>query len=336
MTMSTTPYPAWIYRQSAVVPYRWKDGKLDVLIISSSGGKRWVVPKGIVEPGLSPAASAAAEAAEEAGVEGDVGVTPLGRYRYRKWGGTCEVEVYPMLVHHELPEWPESSFRRRRWLPVDEAANEAGHKELGQLIAGLPQLVDPPPQRVAHRQATMATEATEAPRLVYLFRHAKSSWSDPDLADFDRPLAPRGERACQTMARYFRRADIHPGLVYCSPALRTRQTLEGVRPGLGEDLEVRYDHGLYHAGPQTMLSRLRRTPDDVRKVMLIAHNPGLQILAQHLIGSGAEEDLHRLSDNLPTGALAILVNQGHSWKDLAEGSCELHSLVGPRDLDVDP
>ncbi len=335
MTVPTTPYPAWIYRQSAVVPYRWKDGKLDVLIISSSGGKRWVVPKGIVEPGLSPAASAAAEAAEEAGVEGAVGITPLGRYRYQKWGGTCEVEVYPMLVHHELAEWPESSLRRRRWLPVDEAAKEVGRKELGELIAGLPQLVDPPPQRASHRPATTAGDAGETPRLVYLLRHAKSSWSDPDLADFDRPLAPRGERACEVMANYFRRADIHPALVVCSAALRTRQTLEGVRPGLGESPEIRYDRDLYHAYPQTMLNRLRRTHDDVRKVMLIAHNPGLHMLAHHLVGTGAEEDLHRLSENLPTGALAILVYHGHSWKDLEEGSCELHSLVVPRDLDVD-
>jgi len=331
MTEPKTPYPAWIYRQSAVVPYRWKNGKLEVLIISSSGGKRWVVPKGIVEPGLSPAASAAAEAGEEAGVEGDVGITPLGRYRYRKWGGTCEVEVYPMLVRQELAEWPESSVRRRRWLPVDEAAKEIDREKLRALIAALPQVVDPPGEPVTRRPAT---EVTEGPRLVYLLRHAKSSWSNPDLADFDRPLAPRGERACEIMARYFRRGNIHPGLVVCSAALRTRQTLEGVRSGLGESPVVRYYRDLYHAGPQTMLDRLRHTPDDERRVMLIAHNPGMHALAQRLVGHGAREDLGRLWENLPTGALALLVYNGEFWKDLDEGSCELHSLVVPRDHDV--
>lgn len=334
MTEPKTPYPAWIYRQSAVIPYRWKDGQLEVLIISSSGGKRWVVPKGIIEPGLSPTASAAAEAGEEAGVVGDVGTTPLGRYRYRKWGGRCEVEVYPMAVHHELPEWPESGRRRRRWLPVEKAAKKIDRKKLRKLIAGLPQLVDPPPDRVALRPATNAGEATEAPCLVYLLRHAKSSRSNPELADFDRPLAPRGERECDVMAEYFRLADIHPELVVCSAALRTRQTLQRVRPGLGESPMVKHYRDLYHAGPQAMLDRLRRTPEDVRRVMLIAHNPGLHMLAQRLVAGGVEEDLHRLSENLPTGALAILVYRGHSWNDLGEGSCELHSLVGPRDLDV--
>ncbi len=331
MTAPKTPYPAWIYRQSAVVPYRWRNGKLEVLIISSSGGKRWVVPKGIVEPGLSPAASAAAEAGEEAGVEGLVGSTPLGRYRYRKWGGTCEVEVYPMAVHHELQDWPESSRRRRRWLSVDKAAKKIDRKKLRKLIADLPQLVDRPRNGVA---LPPDSEATGAPRLVYLFRHAKSSWSNPELDDFDRPLAPRGERACETMAEYFRLADIHPELVVCSAALRARQTLEGVRPGLGENPAVRHYRGLYHAGPQAMLNRLRRTPDDVRTVMLIAHNPGMHTLAQRLVGTGAEEDLHRLSENLPTAALALLVYRGDSWRNLEEASCELHSLVVPRDLDL--
>jgi phosphohistidine phosphatase len=331
MTAPKTPYPAWIYRQSAVVPYRWNNGELEVLIISSSGGKRWVIPKGIVEPGLSPAQSAAVEAGEEAGVEGDVGITPLGRYRYRKWGGICEVEVYPMVVHHELPEWPESNRRRRRWLPVDRAAKKIDRKKLRKLIARLPKSVEPLREQATPRSAT---EAGEAPRLVYLLRHAKSSWSNPDLEDFDRPLAPRGERACEVMAEYFRLADIHPGLVVCSAALRTRQTLERVRPGLGESPVVRHYRGLYHAGPQAMLNRLRRTPDDVRRVMLIGHNPGMQTLALRLAGGGAEEDLQRLSENLPTGALAMLVHHGHSWEDLEEGTCELHSVVAPRDLDV--
>jgi phosphohistidine phosphatase len=236
-----------------------------------------------------------------------------------------------MAVHHELQEWPESGRRRRRWLPLNKAAKKIDRKKLRKLIAGLPQQVEPPAEPKTRRHAT---EPTEAPRLVYLFRHAKSSWSDPDLSDFDRPLAPRGERACEVMADYFRLGDIHPGLVVCSAALRTRQTLERVRPGLGESPVVRHYRGLYHAGPQAMLNRLRRTPDDVQRVMLIGHNPGMQTLAQRLAGGGAQEDLHRLSENLPTAALAILVYHGCAWKDLEEGSCELHSLVVPRDLDV--
>lgn len=331
MNAPGSPYPAWIYRQSGVVPYRWKGEVLEVLVISSRGGKHWVVPKGIVEPGMSPAASAAAEAREEAGVEGEVGETPLGRYRYGKWGGTCEVDVYPMRVRDELAEWPESSLRRRRWLPVRKAARKVDQKKLGKLIAGLAELVGPAGQPGAARPPT---GALETPRLVYLFRHAKSSWSDPELDDFDRPLAPRGERACEAMGEYFRLADLHPGLVVCSAALRTRQTLERVLPAIGEDAVVKYSRGLYLVGPQAMLNRLRRTPTDVRRVMLVAHNPAMQSLAQRLASDGPQQDLRRLADKLPTGALATLVFRGRSWEELDDDSCELHSLVAPRDLDV--
>ena len=331
MTRHRSPYPPWIYRQSGVVAFRWKGEDLEVLIISSRGGKRWVVPKGIVEPGMSPTASAAVEAWEEAGVEGEVGETSLGTYRYRKWGGTCEVDVYPLRVRDELTEWPERSMRRRRWLPVRKAARKVDHKKLRKIIADLPELIGPAGEPAAPHPPA---EAIEAPRLVYLFRHAKSSWSDPNLDDFDRPLAPRGERACELMGEYFRLADIHPGLVVCSAALRTRQTLERVLPALGEAALVRYYRGLYLTGPQAMLNQLRRTPTDVRRVMLVAHNPGMQTLVQRLAGGGPDQDLRRLAEKLPTGALAILVFRGRSWEELDEDSCELHSLVAPRDLDM--
>lgn len=333
MNTHRPPNPAWIYRQSGVVPYRWNGEGLEVLVISSSGGGHWVVPKGIIKPGMSPAASAAEEAREEAGVEGEVGETRLGTYRYRKWGGSCTVELYPMRVRDELSEWPESSTRRRRWLPVRKAARKVDQKKLSKLIAGLPKLIGPPAAPATSRPPA---DAHEAPRLVYLFRHAKSSWSDPELEDFDRPLAPRGERACEAMAEYFCLAEIQPGLVVCSAALRTSQTLELVRPAIGENAVVKHYRGLYLAGPELMLDRLRRTPADVRSVMLVAHNPGMQALAQRLAGGGPEQELHRLAENLPTGALAILVYRGRSWDELDEGSCELHSLVVPRDLDVTP
>jgi 8-oxo-dGTP pyrophosphatase MutT (NUDIX family) len=108
--------PSWIYTQSAILPYRMRGGDLEVLIITSRKGSRWVLPKGIVEPGMTAAASAAKEAMEEAGVEGRIVAQSLGNYRYRKWGGTCEVEVFPMEVTTQRKKWPESTFRRREWV----------------------------------------------------------------------------------------------------------------------------------------------------------------------------------------------------------------------------
>ena len=323
------PYPSWIYRQSAVLPYRLRGGALEVLLISSRGGKRWVLPKGIVEPGMTPAASATKEALEEAGIEGDAASEPLGTYRYEKWGGTCEVTVYPFRVGEEHEQWPEAGSRRRRWLSLRKAKRRVDIEGLHSLIARLP--------RVLEGAQEMAPAAQQLPaRLVFLLRHAKSSWDEPGLADFDRPLAPRGERACEAMQRYIELGDIHPQLVLCSSAVRAAQTLDRVKAALGEDAEVKHYRGLYLAGPQAMLNRLRRTAAGVRNVMLVAHNPGMHTLALRLAGAGAESDLARMRTKFPTGALATLVFPGKSWADLDTGSCELHSFVVPREIGEPP
>src|SRR2546430_4613033 len=82
-------------------------------------------------------------------------------------------------------------------------------------------------------------------RTVILLRHGKSSWSDPTLADLDRPLAPRGERASRRIAEYMRRKKIRPSLVLGSPSLRTRQTLEAIEPSLGKGSSVELEPDLY-------------------------------------------------------------------------------------------
>jgi 8-oxo-dGTP pyrophosphatase MutT (NUDIX family) len=102
-----------MYRQSAVIPYRRGPSGLEVLLVTSRKGTRWVLPKGVVEPDLSPAASAAKEALEEAGVRGAIDDEPLGTYQYWKWGGTCTVQVFAMEVEEEVAHWPEASTRRR-------------------------------------------------------------------------------------------------------------------------------------------------------------------------------------------------------------------------------
>ena len=130
--------PAYYYSQSSVIPYRMHKGKPQILVILSSKKKHFVVPKGIKEPGLSPRESAAQEAWEEAGVEGDIGDTALGSYRYQKWGATCTVKVYPMRVTREIPEheW-EESHRGRQWVTPKQAAKRLKQAELAPLVKAL-------------------------------------------------------------------------------------------------------------------------------------------------------------------------------------------------------
>lgn len=136
--------PDYYYRQSAVIPFRRGATGLAVLLITSRRRRRWVVPKGVVEPNLSPADSAAKEAFEEAGIRGQVLPDPLGFYQYEKWGGICRVEVYAMEVEQELSSWPEE-FRGRAWLTPAQAAERVREPELKDLINGLTSSLEMPP-----------------------------------------------------------------------------------------------------------------------------------------------------------------------------------------------
>jgi phosphohistidine phosphatase len=167
-------------------------------------------------------------------------------------------------------------------------------------------------------------------RTVVLLRHGKSSWSDSTLADIDRPLAPRGERASRKLAKYIRRKRIRPALVLCSPALRTRQTLEAVAASLGRRCTVEVVPQLYGASEQELLEQLQALPESVESVMLIGHNPGLHRLALVLASGGPR--LPRLEEKFPTGALATLVVRSEGWKALVPGAGELVDYVVPRQL----
>jgi phosphohistidine phosphatase len=168
-------------------------------------------------------------------------------------------------------------------------------------------------------------------RTVILLRHGKSSWSDSTVADIDRPLAPRGERASKRIAKYMRRKRLRPELVLCSPSLRTRQTLEAIEPSLGKNCSVELVPQLYAASEPELLERLQALPESVNSVMLIGHNPGLQDLALVLASRGA--DVPRLEEKFPTGGLATLVVQTESWAALGPGVAELVDYVVPRQLD---
>jgi 8-oxo-dGTP pyrophosphatase MutT (NUDIX family) len=129
--------PDSFYVQSGVIPFRMKRGEMQVLLVTSTGSGRWVIPKGIVEPDLSAADSAAKEAWEEAGIEGRVYPVPVGTYQRAKWGGRCTVEVFLMEVEEVWEDWPEA-YRRRKWRTVDEAAALVKEKGLKRLLRRAP------------------------------------------------------------------------------------------------------------------------------------------------------------------------------------------------------
>jgi len=169
-------------------------------------------------------------------------------------------------------------------------------------------------------------------KTLLLLRHAKSSRDDPALDDFDRPLASRGQDAASRMGRYLRDKVGRPDLALCSAALRARQTLDRVVEAFGSDVPVRTLKGLYLAEPSRLLAAIRRVPDDVRCLLVIAHNPGLGTLATQLSVSGDAAMRRRMAAKFPTGALAdIRLDIGH-WADAAPDHGRLRDFVVPRDL----
>ena len=132
------PRPSYYYTQSAVIPYRFDNGRFLVLVVSSSKQHHLVVPKGIQTPGMTAQGSAAKEAMEEAGVLGEVGDESLGSYQYTKWGAVVTCVVYPMRVTEVIPDadW-EERHRGRQWLSAEGAAERLKQPELGPMVLAL-------------------------------------------------------------------------------------------------------------------------------------------------------------------------------------------------------
>jgi 8-oxo-dGTP pyrophosphatase MutT (NUDIX family) len=104
-------------RQSAVIAVRSDR----VCLVLSQSGRRWVIPKGCIEPGQTAGETALQEAWEEAGILGHLSSDPVGTYHYRKNSRSYHVTVYLMKVTDVRREWPEKGQRARRWLPVAHA-----------------------------------------------------------------------------------------------------------------------------------------------------------------------------------------------------------------------
>lgn len=125
--------PKYWYRQSAVIPFRNTNGKMEVLIITTRKKKNWIFPKGIIEENLTARESATKEAFEEAGITGELLANKLGKYTYKKWGGNCKVKVYGLRVNTVLNNW-EEDFRERKWIDILDVEKYIDNPKLLEII----------------------------------------------------------------------------------------------------------------------------------------------------------------------------------------------------------
>lgn len=171
-------------------------------------------------------------------------------------------------------------------------------------------------------------------KTLYLLRHAKSSWADPGLEDFERPLNNRGATAAPRMAAHMREQGWLPDLVLCSPARRAEQTWDLVSEVLTSDIPTKRLRSLYLASAGQLLSIVQRQPDSAKALLLIAHNPGMEQLAARLAGRGSSQAaLASLRVKYPTAALAVLQFDEDRWSKVAVGGGRLLHLVTPKTLD---
>lgn len=168
-------------------------------------------------------------------------------------------------------------------------------------------------------------------KTLTLLRHAKSSWDDRTARDFDRPLNPRGRRAAQTIGQEMRRLQLCFDQVLASPAVRVAETLREVEAGYGRPLGAQFEKRIYLAAPETLLEIVQSADDRAASLLLVGHNPGLEMLALLLSRDGPLRA--ELATKYPTATLAEISLPLPRWADAGKGIGALTRFMRPRDLD---
>jgi len=160
-------------------------------------------------------------------------------------------------------------------------------------------------------------------KTLYLVRHAKSSWDDPTLDDFDRPLNDRGLHDAPRMGNRLDKIGVLPDIIYASPAARALTTAKILAKSLQySEKKIHTDRQLYHASEETWLNFVRSISDKYEEVMLVGHNPGLSEFAQLLV--------KEFEESIPTTGVVAMQLPIESWKEVKPGNCKLKFFDYPK------
>ena len=159
---------------------------------------------------------------------------------------------------------------------------------------------------------------------LLLLRHAKSSWDEASLSDYDRPLNDRGRHDAPRIGRLLRREDLVPDLIIASSARRAATTAELVAEAASFEGELRYTDELYLAEPELYISLARQVDEAVNTLLLVGHNPGIQELVALLTSQ---------DERMATATLACVALPRKAWSSLAvDEEYELQGVWRPREL----
>jgi phosphohistidine phosphatase len=166
---------------------------------------------------------------------------------------------------------------------------------------------------------------------LMLFRHAKSDWPQ-GVADKERPLGPRGRHDAPRMGEEIARRGLKPDLALVSPARRTRETWELAGAFLA-GVPHKLDDRIYEAGPSEILAVIQGAEDAIHTLLLVGHNPGLELTASFLVGEGSRRLRERLGEKFPTAALALIEFPDTEWREVGRGKGRLALFLTPDDIE---
>ena len=160
-------------------------------------------------------------------------------------------------------------------------------------------------------------------KTITLLRHAKSSWDDSTIVDFDRPLNERGRTNSPEMAHRLRAAGIRPSLILSSPAKRAWSTAKIFAREISYPLEfLQRDRNLYHAGLKQLFDVIATQDEGFNSILVVGHNPGLTDLANELLPG--------LTTNMPTAAFVAVLVDTDTWDLRARRSADLIEYNYPK------
>ncbi|CAN5608681.1 histidine phosphatase family protein [soil metagenome] len=154
-------------------------------------------------------------------------------------------------------------------------------------------------------------------------RHAKSSWDDANLPDFDRPLNTRGQQAAPFMGMVMDQLGLAPDVIVCSPAVRAEQTAVFVKEAGKLRGILHFEPRIYEASPNTLRQVVAEIADSNSSAMIVGHNPGVEGFIRYLTGE---------LESMPTAALAVIELEIDKWGDVNDGSGKLMTVIRPKDM----
>ena len=169
-------------------------------------------------------------------------------------------------------------------------------------------------------------------KTIFLLRHAKSSWNKPELDDFERPLAPRGIKSAEKIGKYLKKEKLLPDIIYCSKAVRAKETWELVNRIVKKKNNINYKNKLYMANFSDFLNIIKETKDNFKSLMLISHNPGIENFALEIIKNKESEKYKNIDYKYPTGALSIIKFNIKKWNEVTSSTGEIYEFIKPKEL----